>query len=200
MPERAKRRLVAGLLAFAFVMPACGYRAMVPGARLPADLRTLYVAPVEGQESDPRVRDELAREIRRIVRARGRFSLAPSATEADASLRVSLNGVLTRPVAFDRDDEVLAYETTMRVDAALEEDDGIILWRARGIESTRSHATSPGAVVASSSAFQSSERIELGDLEQFANAQFGESRRRHAYRSIAADLADVIYGRMMEGR
>jgi len=188
------------LLVAASTSAACGYRAMVPGARLPADVRTLYVAQVEGEEADPKVRDELVREVRRIVRARGRFKLVPSPAGADATLRVSLNGLLTRPVAFDKFDEVLAYETTMRVDAVLEEDGGIVLWRARGIESTRSHASVAGAIVASSSAFQSSERIDLGDLEQFANAEFGESRRRHAYSSIAADLADVIYGRMMEGR
>ena len=87
----------------------------------------------------------------------------------------------------------------MRVDATLEGKTGEVLWRGNGIESTRSHAAVAGAVVATSSAFQSGERIRLDDLAQMADAQLGETRRRHAHGGIAEDLADAIYSRIMAG-
>ena len=178
---------------------SCGYTLATPGSGLPDDLRLLYVADVEGDASDPEIRDALSRELRRIVRARGYFDVSDAEAGADAVLRVRFVNFVTRPVAFDKFDEVLDYETTMRVDAVLEDRIGEVLWTGKGIESTRSHAAVAGSVVASSSAFQAGERIRLGDLEELADAQLGESRRRRAHAGIASDLADAIYSRIMAG-
>jgi hypothetical protein len=177
----------------------CGYTLATPGAGLPRDVRSLYVAEVDGESGDPEVRDALARELRRLVRARGYFDITDAEAGADAVLRVHFVDFITRPVAFDKFDEVLDYETTMRVDAVLEDRAGGVLWRGKGIESTRSHAAVAGSVVASSSAFQAGERIRLSDLDEMADAQLGESRRRRANASIAGDLADAIYSRIMAG-
>ena len=185
--------LVAGLTA------SCGYTLATPGAGLPRDVRSLYVADIDGDPGDPEVRDALSRELRRVVRARGYFDVSDVEAGADAVLRVRFVDFITRPVAFDKFDEVLDYETTMRVDATLEDRSGEVLWRGKGIESTRSHAAVAGSVIASSSAFQAGERIRLGDLEELADAQLGESRRRRAHASIAGDLADAIYSRIMAG-
>jgi len=190
--------LVAWLLA-APLATGCGYSLATPGADLPRDVRTLYVAPVQGDGADPEVHDALARELRRLVRERAYFRVSESESAADAVLRVQLVDFVARPVAFDKYDEVLDYETTMRVDATLVRSGGEVLWRGKGIESTRSHAAVAGAVVSTSSAFQAGERIRLGDLAQMADAQLGESRRRHAHASIAEDLADAIYSRIMAG-
>jgi outer membrane lipopolysaccharide assembly protein LptE/RlpB len=178
---------------------SCGYTLATPGVGLPDDVRSLYVADVEGAESDPEIRDALSRELRRIVRARGYFDVSDAEAGSDAVLRVRFVNFVTRPVAFDKFDEVLDYETTMRVDAMLEDRSGGVLWTGKGIESTRSHAAVAGSVVASSSAFQGGERIRLGDLEELADAQLGESRRRRAHAGIASDLADAIYSRIMAG-
>jgi outer membrane lipopolysaccharide assembly protein LptE/RlpB len=177
----------------------CGYSLATPGADLPRDVRTLYIAPVDGNDADPEVIDALARELRRLVRERAYFRVSDSESTADAVLRVHLVDFFARPVAFDKYDDVLDYETTMRADATLERNDGEVLWRGRGIESTRSHAAVAGAVVSTSSAFQAGERIRLDDLAEMADAQLGESRRRHAHARIAEDLADAIYSRIMAG-
>ena len=183
----------------ALTVSSCGYTLATPGAGLPREVRSLYVAEVGGDLGDPEVRDELARELRRLVRARGYFDVSEAEAGADAVLRVRFVDFITRPVAFDKFDEVLDYETTMRVDAVLEDRAGGVLWRGKGIESTRSHAAVAGSVVASSSAFQAGERIRLSDLDEMADAQLGESRRRRANASIAGDLADAIYSRIMAG-
>jgi len=189
----------ACVLVTASLLAGCGYSLATPGADLPREVRTLYIAPVAGDGADPEVSDALARELRRLVRERAYFRVSESESGADAVLRVSLVDFVSRPVAFDKYDEVLDYETTIRVDAALERESGEVLWRGKGIESTRSHAAVAGAVVGTSSAFQGGERIRLGDLAQMADAQLGESRRRHAHASIAEDLADAIYSRIMAG-
>jgi outer membrane lipopolysaccharide assembly protein LptE/RlpB len=191
--------LTSCLLLAAPLATGCGYSLATPGADLPRDVRTLYIAPVAGDDADPEVSDALARELRRLVRERAYFRVSDSEATADAVLRVHLVDFFARPVAFDKYDEVLDYETTMRVDATLERDDGEVLWRGKGIESTRSHAAVAGAVVSTSSAFQAGERIRLDDLAEMADAQLGESRRRHAHASIAEDLADAIYSRIMAG-
>jgi outer membrane lipopolysaccharide assembly protein LptE/RlpB len=188
-----------GLWLVSTLASACGYSLATPGADLPRDVRTLYVAPVDGDGADPEVNDALARELRRSVRERAFFRVSETAATADAILRVHLVNFIVRPVAFDKYDEVLDYETTMRVDATLERGSGEVLWRGKGIESTRSHAAVAGAVVATSSAFQGGERIRLSDLNEMADAQLGESRRRHAHTSIAEDIADAIYSRIMAG-
>jgi len=177
----------------------CGYSLATPGAGLPREVRTLYVAEVDGEVADPEVRDTLARELRKLVRSRAYFRVSETEAAADAVLRVRFVDFASRPVAFDKYDEVLDYETTMRVDATLQRETGEVLWRGKGIESTRSHAAVAGAVVGTSSAFQGGERIRVGDLAEMADAQLGESRRRHAHASIAGDLADAIYSRIMTG-
>ena len=186
--------LLLGLLA-----AGCGYSLATPGAGLPPEVRTLYVAEVVGETADPEVRDALGRELRRLIRSRAFFRVAEAQSGADAVLEVRFVGFMTRPVAFDEFDEVLDYETTMRVDAELMDKAGGVLWRGKAIESTRSHAAVAGAVVSTSSAFQSGERIRLTDLEQMADAQIGESRRRRAHANVARDLADAIYSRIMAG-
>lgn len=177
----------------------CGYSLASPGEGLPSDVRTLYVAEVGGDQADPEVRDALARELRRLIRSRAYFRIVEHEATADAVLRVRFVNFTTRPVAFDQFDEVLDYETTMRVDAELEDQQGGVYWRGREIESTRSHGAVAGAVVTTSSAFQSGERIRLSDLDEMADAQLGESRRQHAYSNIASDLANAIYTRIMAG-
>jgi outer membrane lipopolysaccharide assembly protein LptE/RlpB len=185
--------------AFSLLLTGCGYSLATPGEGLPRDIKTLYVADVGGDEADPEVRDALARELRRLIRSRAYFRVVESESVADAILRVSFVTFVTRPVAFDRYDEVLDYETTMRVDAVLESDREGVLWRGKEIESTRSHGAVAGAVVTTSSAFQGGERMRPVDLGEMADAQLGESRQRHAYTSIAGDLADAIYARIMAG-
>jgi outer membrane lipopolysaccharide assembly protein LptE/RlpB len=187
------------LLIATLIVDGCGYSLATPGAGLPRDVRTLYVAAIDGDSADPEISDALARELRRLVRERAYFRVSESEVGADAVLRVHLVDFVARPVAFDKNDDVLDYETTMRVDATLEGESGEVLWRGKGIESTRSHAAVAGAVVATSSAFQGGERIRLGDLDEMGDAQLGESRRRHAHASIAEDIADAIYSRIMAG-
>ena len=186
-------------VAMLVAVQGCGYALMEPSAGVSADIKTLFVTIEEGKESDPVTADALGRELRGVVRREGRFRLAESEGLADAVLRVEIVSSLTRPVAFDRFDDVLDYETTLRIDAGLVSSSGV-LWERDRIAATRSHAAVAGAVVTSSSSFQSSERLRPEDLDAFDTVQIGEQRKSHARRELVQDLARTVYQLMTEGR
>ncbi len=203
-PRRERRaRKLRAVAMMALVMGAvagCGYALMEGSTGLPDTVRRLYVATGDGREADPVIADALGRELRRLVRTEGRFSLTETEAQADAVLRVEIVSALTRPVAFDEFDDVLDYETTLRINAALEDNVGDVLWEHDRIAATRSHGAVAGAVVSSSSAFQSTERLRPENLEAFDTVQLGEQRLRHARRTLAEDLARTVYQLMTEGR
>jgi hypothetical protein len=173
---------------------------VTPGSYLPNDVTSIYIADIDDQSTDPELTDALERELRQMFRRSGRFEVASTRAEADAVLRVDLAGALTRPVAFDDLDEVLDYETTMRANAVLESRGGDVLWEGRGIGATRAHAAVAGAVITSSSAFQSDERLTDEDLADYDTVQLGEQRAAHARSRLLGDLAGNIYTLMAEGR
>lgn len=193
-------RMTAVVALIAVACVGCGYSLIVPGSAIPEGIGSVYVERVADDQLDPEFADALTREMRRVLRRDGRFRVADSAANADAILRMDLVSLLTRPVAFDRFDEVLDYETTIKAAAVLETSGGMLLWKGHDIGATRSHAADASAVVTTSSGFQSSERLLLGDLEAYDSVQLGEAREQQARHSIASDLAAVIYSRMLEAR
>jgi hypothetical protein len=75
-----------------------------------------------------------------------------------------------------------------------------MLWQGKGIGATRAHAAVAGAVITSSSAFQSSERLTDADLAAMDTVQLGEQRTHHARVRLVGDLASNIFSLMAEGR
>jgi outer membrane lipopolysaccharide assembly protein LptE/RlpB len=191
---------LCAVLAVGMLIAGCGYAPMSSAGALPSDVRTLYVDADEGPRGDPELADALERALRRVIRRDGFFSLAATPTSADAVLRVDLAASVTRPVAFDQYDDPLDYETTVTVNAKLSTSTGIVVWGAKDLGATRAHAAAAGAVVTSSSAFLSSERLRPRDLGALDTVQLGEQRLTHARQQLAADLASAIYLSMTEGR
>ena len=194
------RAIMTGLIAAAAFLSGCGYALIDSAPAVPAEFRKLYVLTGGERKADPVIVDALARELRRVVRTDGRFSLAERQSEADAILRVEIISSLTRPVAFDEFDDVLDYETTLRIDAALSDGAGELIWQHDRIAASRQHGAVAGAVVTSSSSFQSTERLKPEVLQEFDTVQIGEQRIHHARRSLAEDLARTVYQLMIEGR
>ncbi|HYC55726.1 MAG TPA: LPS assembly lipoprotein LptE, partial [Candidatus Binatia bacterium] len=166
---------------------------------LPDDVANIRVAHVEVGDGDPLLADALARELRRVLRWRGRFRPVDANGAADAVLTVRVTTDRTRAVAFDEFDDVLDYQSTLAVDAELSRPGGESLWKGARIAATRGHAAVPGAVVTSSAAFQGQETLDEQALERFHNVQLGEERRAEARERAIRDLAEAIYSRMTEG-
>jgi len=192
--------VAAACLGLGAWLVGCGYTLTGAGTGVPQEIRTVHVKGSFEGDADPATADALTRALREQIRREGRFRLAPEAAGADAVLDVALVASSTLPVAFDRFDDVLDYETTIRVNAKLEQSDGTVLWRHDRISATRSHAAVPGAVVTSSSEFQSSERLPIATLDQFDLVQLGEERKGRARDRLVDDLAQAVLELMMEGR
>ena len=184
------------LLALVLVAAGCGYSFVIPGAGVPKEVRNLYVAESPGRAEHPEITDALVRELRMVIRRRGRFQVVVRESDADAVLRVKVDALQSRPVAFDVNDDVLDYETTLACGASLEVPKDGVIWEVEDVGATRSSAAVPGAVVTTSSAFQSSERLRAADLDEFDTVDFGEVRRERAQRNLVRDLAVTIYGMM----
>ncbi|HYC01340.1 MAG TPA: LPS assembly lipoprotein LptE [Candidatus Limnocylindrales bacterium] len=191
-------KLRSAVLAVALVCSGCGYT-FVRGGNLPADVSSIRVARVEVGDGDPLLADALTRELRRVLRWRGRFRPVDESAPADAVLAVRVTTDRTRAVAFNEFDDVLDYQSTLSVDAELSRPGGEKLWSGSRIAATRGHAAVPGAVVTSSAAFQGQETLDEEALERFNNVQLGEERRAEARERAVRDLAEAIYSRMTEG-
>jgi len=192
---RVVRTLVFAVMAFAAC--GCGYTFVTAGA-VPSDVKTVRVK-AEATSGDPLLADALVRELRQILRWRGRLRPVGEDEHADAVLVVRVTADRTRPVAFDQFDDVLDYQVTLAVDAQLSRSSGAALWKQEKISATRGQAAVPGAVVTSSSAFQGEETVDARAFENFDDVQLGEERRAAGRDKAVRDLAETIYSRMTEG-
>lgn len=175
----------------------CGY-SVVRSDAVPDDVRTILVKVEVPERSDPLLGDALARELRRVLRWRGRFRPVDGG-RADAQLLVRVTTDQTRAVAFDEFDDVLDYQATIAVDAQLVRAGDTLLWSAEKIAATRGQAAVEGAVVTSSSSFQGLDRTRREDLGRFDTVQLGEERKTAAREAVMRDLAETVYARMTEG-
>lgn len=193
--------LLAGTLLTGTLLAAsgCGY-VLVGSDGLPAEVRSIHVRPVKVGDGDPHLADALARELRTILRSRGRYRVADTPGGADAVLAVEIRRDSRRAVAFDRFDRVLDYQTTLAADAALTGIDGTPIWHHEGVSSSRGHAAVAGAVLRSSATFQRSDPIRAERLADFDTVQLGEARESAARGRLVQDLAKAIYGLMTEPR
>ncbi len=176
----------------------CGY-AFVNAGALPTDVKTIRVKVIPSDDGDPVLADALGRELRQALRWRGRLRPVGEGEGSDATLVVQMTADRTRAIAFDEFDDVLDYQITLAVDAELSRGNGTVLWRQTKIAASRGQAAVPGAVVTSSSGFQSDETLSPGALGRFDNVQLGEERRATARDKAVRDLAETICSRMAEG-
>ncbi|MBI5506387.1 MAG: hypothetical protein HY899_16460 [Deltaproteobacteria bacterium] len=188
----------AAVLLVAALSSGCGY-AFVSAGALPSDVETVRVQAAPSDGGDPLLTDALVRELRQVLRWRGRLRPVGEGERSDATLIVHLTIDRTRAIAFDEFDDVLDYQRTLAVDAELSRSSGAILWRQARIAASRGQAAVPGAVVTSSSAFQGDEALDPAALGRFDNVQLGEERRAAARDRVVRDLAETIYSRMTEG-
>ncbi len=188
-----------GFALFGLLIAGCGYTFTPAGGPVPSDVKTIHIGRVDVGNGDLVFGDALARELRRYIRRRGRFTPSETEAGADAVLAVKVDTDVTRPVAFDEFDEVLSHDSRFVVSATLTDSSGNSIWDREGIELTRSSAAVDEAVVISSSAFQSDERLSADTLDAFDGVQLGENRLSQARDALSSDMARAIYSAMTEG-
>jgi outer membrane lipopolysaccharide assembly protein LptE/RlpB len=107
----SKRSAALGLGLFLLSLTGCGY-ALVGRAssNVPADVRNVYVRPLENRTQRTQVEQALTRAIADEMVTRNRFSVVGTAEGADAELSGTVVGFDVRPVTFDAAGRATQYE------------------------------------------------------------------------------------------
>lgn len=111
MRLRLYERIPAALGLLLLSLTGCGY-ALVGRAssNVPADVREVYVRPLENRTQRTQVEQALTRAIAEEMVTRNRFSVVGAAEGADAELSGAVVGFDVRPVTFDASGRATQYE------------------------------------------------------------------------------------------
>jgi outer membrane lipopolysaccharide assembly protein LptE/RlpB len=91
----------------------CGYALVGRSSNLPADVRSVYIKPLDNKTQRTQAEQFLTRAIADEMVTRHRFSVVGSATGADAELSGSVIGFGATPVTFDNTGRATEYEISI---------------------------------------------------------------------------------------
>jgi hypothetical protein len=178
-------------------LAGCGYQFAGTGNRLPSDIRTVSLGPIQNSTREVGIEKQLLEALEDEVTSHGRLKVVP-AGEGDAQMTGIVRYYVSRPVSFNSNDEALQYQATVAVDLDLRRrDNGKLLWKTVSQRETQDYSAVPDTVVTSSSQFQRS-AVSTKAIPQFTDIQLSESTRREANERLIEQLAREVYNSMME--
>lgn len=191
-----RARAMCVLLGMA-ALGGCGYRLAGTGNRLPSDVHTISLGPIQNLTREIGLEKQLLESLEDEVSSRGRLTVV-SQGQGEVVLSGVIRDYLNRPIAFSARDEALQYQASVGVDLQLRRrDNGKLLWKSQGQREAQDYSAVPGVVVTSSSQFQSS-TLNAQNVSQFTDISLSESQRRQANESLIDTLARDVYNQMME--
>ncbi len=194
---KARVRAAAIVVAAAVALAGCGYHFAGGSRTFDAGVHTIGVRTFANETREIGVEKRLAMAIEREFVIRGPLRVS-KAEEGDLQLTGTVRAAEDRPVAFNRDDEVLIYQTVLALDLELRRrDTGTLVWQVKGMRVADDYESVASVVVTTSSDFRSSP-LNSEDLGGFTDVQLAESRRRQALERIVANLARDVYDQIME--
>jgi hypothetical protein len=192
-----KGHLLRCSVAAVVALTGCGY-GFAPVRDYGAEVRTIGVETFANQTREIGIEKRLALAIEREFTMRGPFRVSSGPEDGDLVLSGTVREATDRPVAFNRRDEVLIYQTLLALDLELRQRaTGEIVWQAHGIRAVGDYETVASVIVTTSSEFRSS-TLNAEDLGAFTDIQLAESRRRQALERIVTSLAHDVYDQIME--
>jgi outer membrane lipopolysaccharide assembly protein LptE/RlpB len=111
--HRAAPLRLAALAAALVVANGCGYALVGQASNVPADVRRVYVAPLENRTPRAQADTFLTRAIADELVTRQRFTIVSAEGEADAVLTGAVNAFGVTPVAFDEQGRATEYEISI---------------------------------------------------------------------------------------
>ena len=198
MNVAAVRRLARPvLLTCLWLVSACGYHFAGTGSRLPEDVHTISLGPLQNATREIGLEKQLLESLEDEVTSRGRLAVVPSG-QGDVLLTGVVRDYTSRPSSYSSRDEALEYRATVAVDLELRRrDTGKLLWKTVGQREQQTYSAVPGVVVTSSSQFQRS-TLNAQNVTQFTDIQLSEGQRREANERLIEMLARDVYNQMME--
>jgi hypothetical protein len=192
--------ITSGFFAIALVIgpiSGCGYNFAGTGNRLPPEVLTVSVGPIQNATREVGIEKQLVESLEDEITNHGRLKVVPTA-ESDAQLTGIVRYYLSRPISFNSNDEAQQYQAIVVVDLDLRRrDNGKLLWKTVGYRETQDYSAVPGTVVTSSSQFQRS-AVSAQAIPQFTDVQLSESTRRQANERLIEQLTREVYNSMME--
>jgi len=110
---RRKGLLLAALVSGFAILGGCGYALVGRSSNLPADVRSVYIKPLENKTPRTQAEQFLTRAIADEMVTRHRFSVVGSEAGADAELSGSVIGFGANPVTFDNTGRATEYEISI---------------------------------------------------------------------------------------
>ncbi len=111
------------------LLSGCGYALVGRASNLPPSVKSVYLQPLANRTPRQQVEQELTRAIADELVTRQRFSLASSATGADAQIEGTVIGFGVTPVTFDQNGRATAYEISIAVEVKFKNlADNKVIW------------------------------------------------------------------------
>jgi outer membrane lipopolysaccharide assembly protein LptE/RlpB len=101
------------LLAASVALAGCGYALVGRSSNLPADVRSVYIKPLENKTPRTQAEQFLTRAIADEMVTRHRFAVVGSETGADAELSGAVVAFGATPVTFDNTGRATQYEISI---------------------------------------------------------------------------------------
>ncbi len=197
MKHATRRRLPSIAASIVWLATGCGYHFAGTGNRLPAEVHTISLGPIQNMTREVGIEKVLLEALEDEVTSHGRLVPVTSGA-ADADLTGSVREYNSRPVSFSSRDTALQYQISMSVDLELRRrDNGKLLWKTVGHREVQDFSAVPGVVVTSSSQF-SQQTVNANNLNQFTDISLSESTKREANERLIESLSRDVYNEMME--
>ncbi len=183
-----------GFLHLLLLFTGCGYKfAGVP--TLPQGVQSVSFAEFGNETLEPGIEKELQWAFEREFRNHGGLTVT---TQGEGIVKVTLNTIHFRPLAFDRRDQVLEYEAALAFDISLtHRGTGNVLWQENNIRIAEDYSAIPQVVVTTSPEFLQG-RLDPKDLPGLTDIQFAETERRLALERLLKEAAREAYFRIGE--
>lgn len=98
---------------------------------MPENVETLYIPLMTNQTAEPRIEHGLASSVNRVFTRSGKVTLVEQRSAAEAVLDAKITSYTNRAVAYDNNDDISEYRSTMMIDAELVRNDSEhqVIWQ-----------------------------------------------------------------------
>ena len=148
------------IVALALATSSCGYALAGRGSFLPEYIRIVGIPPIENRSTYQQVELVLTEKIRTEFIGRGKYTVVPEASGADAVLSAEITGISAQPVGFNESQLASRYLFIMTMRVQLTDTrPNMVLWSNDALSfREESELTTRGATVLEGAAFIDQER------------------------------------------